>query len=102
MLLEERELKKENDIIKAQALPTTKPKKPANKPNEFMTNDDFCPGCGLELTSMTKDRVALYRDVFVRQPRDRLVRARAGTEARACSASAAGASNSGWATIAAR
>jgi hypothetical protein len=34
---------KENDIIRAQALPTTKPKKPANKPNEFKTNDDFCP-----------------------------------------------------------
>ena len=65
MLLEERELKKENDIIKAQALPTSKPKKPANKPNEFKTNDDFCPGCGLELRSMTKERVALYRDVFV-------------------------------------
>ena len=65
VLLEERELKKENDIIRAQALPSTKPKKPANKPNEFKTNDDFCPGCGLELRSMTKDRVALYRDVFI-------------------------------------
>ena len=65
VLLEERELKKENDIIKARALPTAKPKKPANKPNEFKTNDDFCPGCGLELRSMTKDRTALYRDVFV-------------------------------------
>jgi len=65
VLLEERELKKENDIIKARALPTSKPKKPANLPNEFKTNDDFCPGCGLELRSMTKDRSALYRDVFV-------------------------------------
>ena len=65
VLLEDRELKKENDIIKAQALPSTKPKKPANKPNEFKTNDDFCPGCGLELRSMTKERVALYRDVYV-------------------------------------
>ena len=42
-----------------------KPGKPANKPNEFKTNDDFCPGCGLELRSMTKDRSALYRDVFI-------------------------------------
>ena len=65
VLLEERELKKENDIIKAQALPTSKPKKPSNKPNEFKTNDDFCPGCGLELRSMTKERVSLFRDVFV-------------------------------------
>jgi hypothetical protein len=65
LVLEERELKKENDIIRARALPTAKPKEPANLPNEFKTNDDFCPGCGLELRSMTKDRTALYRDVFV-------------------------------------
>ena len=65
VLLEERELKKENDIIRARALPTAKPKKPSNKPNEFKTNDDFCPGCGLELRSMSKERTALYRDVFI-------------------------------------
>jgi len=65
VLLEQREIKKENDIITARALPSSKPKKPANKPNEFKTNDDFCPGCGLELRSATKDRTALYRDVFV-------------------------------------
>ena len=65
VLPEDREIKKENDINRAKALPTTKPKKPSNKPNEFVTNDDFCPGCGLELRSMTKDRVALFRDVFV-------------------------------------
>ncbi|MDH4064817.1 MAG: PSD1 and planctomycete cytochrome C domain-containing protein, partial [Acidobacteriota bacterium] len=65
VLLEDREVTKENDIIRARALPSSKPKKPANKPNEFKTNDDFCPGCGLELRSMTKERTALYRDVFV-------------------------------------
>ncbi len=65
VVLEEREVRKENEIIKARALPTAKPKEPANLPNEFKTNDDFCPGCGLELRSMAKDRVALYRDVFV-------------------------------------
>ena len=65
LVLEEREVQKENDIIKARALPTAKPKEPANLPHEFKTNDDFCPGCGLELRSMTKDRTALYRDVFV-------------------------------------
>ena len=65
VVLEEREVRKENEIIKARALPTAKPKEPANLPNEFKTNDDFCPGCGLELRSMSKERVALYRDVFV-------------------------------------
>ncbi len=64
VMLEQRELKKENDIIKARALPTSKPKEPANLPNEFKTNDDFCPGCGLELRSMTTERTALWGDVF--------------------------------------
>jgi Protein of unknown function (DUF1549)/Protein of unknown function (DUF1553)/Planctomycete cytochrome C len=65
LVLEEREIKKENEIVKARALPTAKPKEPANLPNEFKTNDDFCPGCGLELRAMTKERTALYRDAFV-------------------------------------
>ena len=37
-----------------------KPKEPANLPNEFMTNDDFCPGCGLELRSMPTERTTLW------------------------------------------
>ncbi len=65
VVLEQREVKKENDIIKARALPTAKPKEPANLPNEFVTNDDFCPGCGLELRSMTTERTALWGDVFM-------------------------------------
>ncbi len=65
IVLEDREVRKENEIIKARALPTAKPKEPANLPHEFKTNDDFCPGCGLELRSMAKDRTSLYRDVFV-------------------------------------
>ncbi|MEO7133478.1 MAG: PSD1 and planctomycete cytochrome C domain-containing protein, partial [Vicinamibacterales bacterium] len=65
VVLEQREVKKENDIIKARALPTAKPKEPANLPNEFVTNDDFCPGCGLELRSMSTERTALWGDVFM-------------------------------------
>jgi hypothetical protein len=64
IVIEQREVKKENDIIRARALPTSKPKEPANLPNEFKTNDDFCPGCGLELRSMSVERTALYNDVF--------------------------------------
>jgi mono/diheme cytochrome c family protein len=64
LVIEQREVKKENDIIRARALPSSKPKEPANLPNEFKTNDDFCPGCGLELRSMTVERTALYNDVF--------------------------------------
>lgn len=64
LVIEQREVKKENDIIRARALPTAKPKELANKPHEFKTNDDFCPGCGLELRSMATDRTALFNDVF--------------------------------------
>jgi hypothetical protein len=66
VIIEWREVKKENDIIRARALPTSKPKELANLPNEFKTNDDFCPGCGLELRSMTTERTSLYTDVFLR------------------------------------
>jgi hypothetical protein len=64
LVIEQKEIKKENDIIRARALPSSKPKEPSNLPNEFKTNDDFCPGCGLELRSMAVDRTALYNDVF--------------------------------------
>jgi cytochrome c553 len=66
VMFESREIKDENDIIRAKALPGTKKKEKANLPNEFVTNDDFCPGCGLELKSLQGDRVFLYADVFRR------------------------------------
>ncbi len=66
VLLERRAVKEENDIIAAKALPGTKKKDPSNKPNEFITNDDFCPGCGLELKTMAIDRTNLWTDVFSR------------------------------------
>ena len=66
VLFERREIKDENDIIAAKALPTTKKRKYANLPNEFVTNDDFCPGCGLELRTMPIERTNLWVDVFVR------------------------------------
>jgi len=66
VLLERRAVKDENDIIRAKALPGTTKKEPANKPNEFITNDDFCPGCGLELKTMPLERMNLWTDVFSR------------------------------------
>ncbi len=66
VLLERRAVKDENDIIAAKALPGTKKKDPSNKPNEFITNDDFCPGCGLELKTMAIDRTNVWTDVFSR------------------------------------
>jgi hypothetical protein len=64
VMFEARAVKEENDIIRAKALPGTKKKEKANLPNEFITNDDFCPGCGLELKSLPGDRVFLYGDMF--------------------------------------
>jgi mono/diheme cytochrome c family protein len=66
VMFEHKEIEEENDIIRAKALPGTKKKEPSNKPNEFVTNDDFCPGCGLELKSMPADRMQLWLDVYAR------------------------------------
>ncbi|MBK5254643.1 MAG: DUF1549 domain-containing protein, partial [Vicinamibacteria bacterium] len=64
VVLARKEVKAENEIITAKALPGTKPKKRANLPNEFITNDDFCPGCGLSLKSLPTEQTNLYNDVF--------------------------------------
>mgnify|MGYP003578020224 CR=1 FL=1 len=70
VMFEAREVKEENDIIRAKALPGTRKKEPANLPHEFVTNDDFCPGCGLELKSLAADKMHLWTDVFRRDLRD--------------------------------
>jgi Protein of unknown function (DUF1549)/Protein of unknown function (DUF1553)/Planctomycete cytochrome C len=56
-------LKEENDIIKAKAGVRKKPRRDSY-PNEFETNDEFCPGCDLELKTMPIERTNLYLDVF--------------------------------------
>ncbi len=67
ILFEHNEIKDENEIIGNKALPTTKKRKYANLPNEFITNDDFCPGCGLELKTLPLDKMNLWTDVFQRE-----------------------------------
>lgn len=66
VMLAKRAIDEENDIIRAKAQPGTKKKERANLPNEFITNDDFCPGCGLELKSMPIEKTKLWTDVFAR------------------------------------
>jgi hypothetical protein len=66
LLLDKKAVDDENDIIRAKANPGTKPREFKNKPNEFVTNDDFCPGCGLELKSLSAERMNLWMDVFSR------------------------------------
>ena len=65
VLAEQKALTEENEIILAKANPTTKKKEPLFKPHEFVTNDDFCPGCGVEVKTMPVERTNLFMDVFV-------------------------------------
>jgi hypothetical protein len=66
VMFEQKELKEENEIIAAKALPGTKKKERAKLPSDFVTNDDFCPGCGLELKALPEQKTKLWTDVFER------------------------------------
>ena len=66
-MLARKDLQEENDVIAAKALEGTKKKKRANKPNEFITNDDFCPNCGLRLKNMPEADNNLWTEVFQRE-----------------------------------
>ncbi|MBX5493926.1 MAG: DUF1549 domain-containing protein [Bryobacteraceae bacterium] len=67
VMLAKNELSEENEIITAKSLPGTKKKKRANKPNEFITNDDFCPGCGLQLKNLPEEEMSFYTEIFQRE-----------------------------------
>lgn len=70
IMLEKEDLAEENEIITAKSLEGTKKKKRANKPNEFITNDDFCPGCGLQLKNMSEKDMAFWTEIFQRELSD--------------------------------
>ena len=67
VMLARNEINDENEVIADKALPTTKKKKRANKPNEFITNDDFCPGCGLQLKTLPEEQTNFYTEIFQRE-----------------------------------
>jgi len=67
VMLERKEINEENEIIADKSLEGTKKKKRANKPNEFITNDDFCPGCGLRLKPMPEEDSNFYTEIFLRE-----------------------------------
>lgn len=70
VMLERAEIDEENKVISAKALEGTKKKKRRNKPSDFVTNDDFCPGCGLQLKNMAEDRNYLWTEIFQREVND--------------------------------
>jgi len=69
LMAEAAKIKEDNDIIKAK---NDVPKR-LNlnaKPNEFETQDQFCPGCDLELKALPTDRGKLWMDIFVASSAD--------------------------------
>jgi hypothetical protein len=70
VMFDKKDIKDENDVIYAKSLPGTKKKEPGKLPSDFVTNDDFCPGCGLELKSLPIERNNLWTDVFQRDLQD--------------------------------
>jgi cytochrome c553 len=70
VMLARRDLTDENEIILAKSLEGTKKKKRANKPNEFITNDDFCPGCGLQLKNLPDVENNFWTEIFEHELRD--------------------------------
>jgi cytochrome c553 len=70
VMLERASLDAENKVIADKALPGTKPKKRTNKPSNFVTNDDFCPGCGLRLKAMPEQENNFWTEIFQRELKD--------------------------------
>jgi mono/diheme cytochrome c family protein len=48
------------------------------KPSEFETDDQFCPGCALELKTIPIDQAKLYSDIFVTRSGDQETRFQPG------------------------
>src|SRR5581483_7966058 len=64
IMLERKEVNDENEVRLAKSLPGFKKREPLFKPSDFKTNDDFCPGCNVELRTMAPDRSKLWTDVY--------------------------------------
>jgi cytochrome c553 len=58
-------IKEQNEIIKAKADVKKRSRRDA-LPNEFETDDQFCPGCNLELKTLPTQQASLWVDLFMR------------------------------------
>ncbi|MFL6463742.1 MAG: DUF1553 domain-containing protein [Bryobacteraceae bacterium] len=65
IMADAKKIKKENDIIKAKGDVPERLEWDA-KPNEFETDDQFCPGCNLELKTLPTEKANLWVDLFLR------------------------------------
>src|SRR4029077_14231321 len=57
-------IKEQNDVIKAKADVKKRSRRDA-LPNEFETDDQFCPGCSLELKTLPTEKASLWVDMFL-------------------------------------
>ena len=60
----QRSIKEQNDVIKAKADVKKRSRRDA-LPNEFETDDQFCPGCSLELKTLPTEQASLWVDLFM-------------------------------------
>jgi mono/diheme cytochrome c family protein/cytochrome c553 len=58
-------IKEQNEVIKAKADVKKRSRRDA-LPNEFETDDQFCPGCNLELKTLPTEQASLWVDLFLR------------------------------------
>ncbi|HYP15317.1 MAG TPA: PSD1 and planctomycete cytochrome C domain-containing protein, partial [Bryobacteraceae bacterium] len=70
VMLARNELNEENKVIADKAMEGTKRKKRTNKPSNFVTNEDFCPGCSLQLKSLPEEQSNFWTEIFQRELRD--------------------------------
>jgi len=61
----QRGIKEQNEVIKAKADVKKRSRRDA-LPNEFETDDQFCPGCNLELKTLPTGQASLWVDLFMR------------------------------------
>ena len=67
VMLARNELTEENKVIADKAMDGTKKKKRTNKPSNFVTNEDFCPGCALRLKGLPEDQNFFWTEIFQRE-----------------------------------
>jgi len=60
----QREIKEQNEVIKAKNDVKKRSRRDA-LPNEFETDDQFCPGCSLELKTLPTEQASLWVDLFM-------------------------------------
>ncbi|HEU5093492.1 MAG TPA: DUF1549 domain-containing protein, partial [Nitrospira sp.] len=70
VMLAKNELDEENKVIADKAMDGTKRKKRTNKPSNFVTNEDFCPGCNLRLKNLSEQDTSFWTEIFQRMLND--------------------------------